>query len=317
MADPVSIRKQSTEQTEFGNRAMSQLQNLYRDRFGLAGRPFSGLADAEVFHLAPPHLRAQATLEYGLLSGAPFCVLTGEAGSGKTSLLLNLMQRTPDDLRIAMVAGLRRGGGSVLPWILQALGAEVETDTPETALHARVQDMLIAEYAAGKRVVLVLDEAQNLSADALDELRMLSNINTARDQLLQIVLAGQPALRDRLRAPDMAGLAQRVAAWGHLDTLDRAALDGYVGARLAAAGGPEDLFDAEALDLIQAATGGLPRPVNQLCELALVYAMTDEGADGVDGDTVRQVLSDGLFMTPLPQPDRPSTRAGRLRLAAG
>ncbi|SFJ73833.1 ExeA family protein [Jannaschia pohangensis] len=277
---------------------MSQIQTLYKNHFGMTGRPFSGLADATVFHWGPAHVRAQAALEYGLISGAPFSVLTGVAGSGKTSLLLNLLETAPDDMRVAMVLGLRRGGGSVLPWILQALGEEVPDGASETTLHSRIQNLMISEYAAGRRIVLIFDEAHNMSADALDELRVLSNINTARDQLIQIVLAGLPALRDALQDPDMAGLAQRVAAWGHIDTLDRDTLTGYVSTRLAYAGAPEDLFTADALDLVFEATAGLPRPINQLCELALVYAMTSDGPF-IDAEVIRQVLDDGLFMRPV------------------
>ncbi len=296
---------------------MSQLQSLYKDHFGMTGRPFSGLADGSGIWWGKAHIRAQAALEYGLLSGAAFVVLTGAAGSGKTSLLLNMIETATDDLKIAMVSGLRRGTGSVLPWILQSLGEDITGDEAETELHGRVQNHLIGEYAAGRRVVLILDEAQNLSTDALDELRVLSNINTAQDQLVQIVLCGQPTLRDHLRAPEMAGLAQRVAAWGHLAELDRATLDGYVGMRLASAGGPEDLFEPEALDMIHAATGGLPRPINQLCELALVYAMTG-GGDKIGPEAITQVLEDGLFLSPLPPvPAPPTPRESRLRLAAG
>ncbi|WP_179378116.1 ExeA family protein [Jannaschia marina] len=293
---------------------MSQLQTLYKEHFGMTARPFSGLADAEVIHWGRSQVRAHAALEYGLMSGAAFTVLTGAAGSGKTSLLLNLADHAGDDVRIALVSGLRRGVGSVLPWILQSLGEDVAEEAPETALYTRIQDLLIAEYAAGRRTVLCFDEAQNLSAAALDELRVLSNINTARDQLLQIVLCGQVALRDTLRGPEMAGLCQRVAAWGHLDPLDRADLEGYVATRLRSAGGPEDMFDAAALDSILEATGGLPRPVNQLCELALVYAMTGGGA-AIGDAVIAQVLEDGLFLPP-PRHDTPN-RDGRLRLAVG
>lgn len=294
---------------------MSLLQNLYKDHFGMSGRPFCGLADGAVIHWGSAHVRAHAALEYGLLSDAAFVVLTGAAGSGKTSLLLNFINNAGDDLKVAMVSGLRRGAGSVLPWILQSLGEKVSGEETETALHSRILDLLIGEYAAGRRVVLILDEAQSMSAEALDELRVLSNINTARDQLVQIVLCGQADLRDRLRAPEMAGLSQRVAAWGHLDPLDRTTLESYVATRLAAAGGPEDLFESDALDMIQTATGGLPRPINQLCELALVYAMTGGGTK-IDAAAIAQVLKDGLFLSPAPS-DRPAPRQSRLKLAVG
>ncbi|CTQ49344.1 ExeA family protein [Jannaschia donghaensis] len=297
---------------------MSQLQSLYKEHFGMAGRPFSGLADASVIHWGTAQVRAHAALEYGLLAGAAFTVVTGDAGSGKTSLLLHMVETAPDDLNVTLVAGLRRGGGSVLPWILQAMGQDVAAAETETALYTRIQDLLIGEYAAGRRVVFVFDEAQNLSIAALDELRVLTNINTARDQLLQIVLCGQPALRGLLQSPELGGLAQRVAAWGRLTSLGREDLDGYIGMRLASAGGPEDLFTEDALDLVHAATGGLPRPINQLCELALVYAMTGGGAK-IGANAIQQVLEDGLFMPPAPPvpPEPVRSRDGRLRLAVG
>lgn len=300
---------------------MSQLQNLYTEHFGMTGRPFSGLADGDVIHWGQSQVRALAALEYGLMAGAAFTVITGAAGAGKTSLLLHLIDNADDSLKIAMVTGLRRDAGSVLPWILQALGEGVTGDEAETVLFTRIQDHLIEEYAAGRRVVLVFDEAQNLSVAALDELRVLTNINTARDQLVQIVLCGQPALRDVLQRPDLAGLDQRVAAWGHLGALTREDLDGYVVTRLKAAGGPADLFTGAALDLVHEAAQGLPRPVNQLCELALVYAMTGGGAK-IGTDSIGQVLEDGLFLPPAPSaatapPGHAIPREGRLRLAAG
>ncbi|SDY33031.1 type II secretion system protein A [Jannaschia faecimaris] len=284
----------------------------------MTGRPFCGLTDAHVIHWGTAQIRAQAALDYGLMAGAAFTVITGEAGSGKTSLLLNMVENAAESVKVAFVQGLRRGGASVMPWILQSLGHEVTGDEAETVLYTRVQDLLIEEYAAGRRVALIFDEAQNLSTAALDELRVLTNINTARDQLVQIVLCGQPTLLAHLQSPDLGGLSQRVASWGHLNPLSRTDLDGYIGTRLASAGGPEDLFTAEALDMIQEATGGLPRPINQLCELALVYAMTGGGAE-IDAPVVRQVLEDGLFMPPaIPAPPEPvKPRDGRLRLAVG
>lgn len=297
---------------------MSQLQSLYKEHFGMIGRPFSGLADAAVIHWGTAQIRAQAALEYGLMAGAAFTVITGEAGSGKTSLLLNMAENAAADLKVSLVAGQRRGVGSVLPWILQSMGQDVTGEEAETVLYSRVQDLLIEEYAAGRRVVLIFDEAQNLSIEALDELRVLTNINTARDQLVQIVLCGQPALRARLQSPELAGLGQRVAAWGHLNALSREDLDGYITTRLHAAGGPEELFTASALDLVHEATRGLPRPINQLCELALIYAMTGGGAK-IGTTAIRQVLEDGLFMPPAPEipPNTVKPRDGRLRLAVG
>ncbi|WGH77274.1 ExeA family protein [Jannaschia ovalis] len=299
---------------------MADVEDLYRAQYGMDGRPFGVLADAELSYCGPGVVRAHAALEYGLMTGAPFIVLTGDAGTGKTSLLLRIMADADPAQRVVLMSGLRQGTGSVLPWVLQALGEDIAADAAPTELFTRLQDALIAEYAAGRRMVLVVDEAQSLSTAALDELRILSNINTAADQLLQVVLSGHSLLRDRLRAPELLGLAQRVGVWAALPPLSRAALADYVAARLAAVGGAEDLFEPAALSLIHSVTSGLPRSVNQLCEMTMIFALS-ETAPTIGAALVQQVLEQDMFLAPLAAaPDRPSgpaTRPGRLRLASG
>lgn len=292
---------------------MTRVQDLYSQHFGMTGRPFSPLADASTLYWSSAHTRAYGALEYGLFASTPFCVLTGIEGSGKTSLLLRLMHDAGDENRIAMVGGLRPDVASVIPWILQALGGDVSSGATEVVRFGQLQDALISEYAAGRRTVLIFDEAHDLGDAALDELRLLSNINTANDQLLQVVLCGLPPLRDRLRRPRHAGLAQRVGAWGHLDVLDADGTADYIVDRLSAAGAPMDLVTGEASDLIHDACAGTPRLINQLAELAMIYMMTG-GVDRVDAGVIRQVLSDGLFVTSLPTR---TTDRSPLRLASG
>ena len=291
---------------------MSKVQDLYSHHFGMTGRPFSPLADSRTVHWSSSHTRAYGALEYGLFASTPFTVLTGAEGSGKTSLLLKLMADASEENRIAMVAGLRPGIGSIIPWVLQALGEDVAADASEVSLFGQLQSVLIDEYAAGRTTVLIFDEAQNLGDAALDELRLLSNINTAQDQLLQTILCGLPVLRTTLRSSRHAGLAQRVGAWGHLDALDEDGTAEYLVNRLAAVGGRLDLIESAASDTIHQACGGTPRLINQLSELAMIYAMTS-GADQVTEATVRQVLADGLFVATLPNGESPAA----LRLASG
>ena len=298
---------------------MADVQDLYREHYGMDGRPFGVLADAQLSYAGPRVVQAHAAMEYGILTGAPVMVLTGDPGTGKTSLVLRLMEEADTALRMVLLCGMRQAGGSVLPWILQALGETGAASLPDTEQFTRLQDLLIAEYAAGRRMVLIVDEAQSLSDLALDELRLLSNINTARDQLLQVLLVGHSALRDRLRQPDMQGLAQRVGIWAAMPPLAPEEMEAYVGARLARMGGPEDLFEPEALALVHAVTAGLPRAINQLCEMALIFGLTDK-AGTVGADAVRTALDRGMFLAPLPMAGDHAGHTApprRLRLASG
>lgn len=272
---------------------MSQMDDILRTRFGFTARPFSPLADASVFYWSTRHTRACAALEYGLLSGAPFSVLTGPSGCGKTALLLRLIEGAGKGFRIVRTdAGL--GGEPILTWILQALEAPPAQGGIAEAV-ATLQDSLIEEYAAGLTTLLIIDEAHNLSDMDLESLRLLSNINTASDQLLQVVLSGQPSLRDRLATPDLAGLAQRIAIWSSVDALDLLGTVEYVADRLRGAGVSPDLFDSAALALIHTATGGIPRQINTLCELALIFAMPED-ENQVSVGPLRQILTEGFFM---------------------
>jgi type II secretory pathway predicted ATPase ExeA len=161
-------------------------------------------------------------------------------------------------------------------------------------LFSRFQTFVISEYAAGHRVILIFDEAQNLDRAALEELRMFTNINTGRDVLLQLVLVGQPELRDIVGRKDMRQFAQRVAALFHLPAMDLPTMRDYIQHRLKVAGRTRRLFTADAVTLIHEKTGGVPRMVNRLCDLALVYAFT-AGRKSVDPAIINDVLQDGAF----------------------
>ncbi|NHX28315.1 AAA family ATPase, partial [Escherichia coli] len=156
------------------------------------------------------------------------------------------------------------------------------------------QKYLIQEYAAGHPVILVFDEAQNLSRESLEELRMFTNINANKDELLQLVLVGQPELRDIVRRDDLRQFAQRVAASFHLSAMDRQTVTAYIAHRLKTAGAERNLFHEAACELIYQVTGGVPRLVNQLCDLAMVYAFS-KNQKTVTLVTVQEVLDDGAF----------------------
>jgi type II secretory pathway predicted ATPase ExeA len=175
-----------------------------------------------------------------------------------------------------------------------SLGQPAAADETYVDHFARFQNFMIAEYAEGRRVILIFDEAQNLSREALEEIRMFTNINSGKDELLQLVLVGQPELRDIIERADMRQFAQRVAASFHLPAMDLATMTDYVRHRLKVAGASDRIFDKDAIEAIHHLTAGVPRLVNRLCDLALVYACAKE-KKSVTRATIQQILDDGAF----------------------
>jgi type II secretory pathway predicted ATPase ExeA len=273
---------------------MNSSLNIYTDFFGLSERPFSLVPDPDFLFWSEAHSWAFTMLEYGIVTRAPITLITGEVGAGKTTLVHHLIRTMEEDVRVAMIANASGGRGELLRWILQSLGEPAAATETYVDLFSRFQQLLIDEYAAGGRVVLIFDEAQNLSRDALEELRMFTNINANKDELLQIVLVGQPELRDTVNRPDLLQFAQRVSSAFHLAAMDRRTVAAYIAHRMQVAGAQHEVFNTEACDAIFDVTGGVPRLVNQLADLCLVYAFTAE-IPHVNALTVEVVLSDGVF----------------------
>lgn len=267
---------------------------LYSEFFGLTFRPFNLVPDASMIFWSPIHKRAFSILEFGIMSRAPITLITGEIGAGKTTLLQALLKRIDDEVTIGLVSNAQGGRGELLQWILNALGVPVAEDTSYVAMFQMLRDFLVEEYADGRRVILIFDEAQNLSIEGLEELRMLTNVNSNKDELVQLILVGQPELRDMVQSPSMKQLAQRVAASFHLDVMEAETVRGYIRHRLQAAGGTGDEFTDEACEIIHRETGGVPRLVNQLCDFSMLYAWSGD-TKVVDRATVQQVLDDGVF----------------------
>ncbi|GAB4273747.1 MAG: AAA family ATPase [Pararhodobacter sp.] len=273
---------------------MSQALSYYLDHFGLRERPFALAPDPEFIYWSAEHRGAYAMLDYGLSTRAPITLLTGEIGAGKTTLLHHFISSLEDDVTIGLISNARPGVNDILRRVCAALSLEVGQGADIADLFSVIQTFLLDQHRQGKRVLLVIDEAQNLNRDALEDLRMLTNINAGREEVLQLLLVGQPELRAMVRRADLVQFAQRVAASYHLPRLDPVATAGYIAARLKTAGGKPGIFSRQAADLIHEATGGVPRLVNQLCDLALTYAYA-EGAPMVKRDTVQRVLDDGVF----------------------
>jgi type II secretory pathway predicted ATPase ExeA len=266
----------------------------YLDHFGLRERPFALTPDPAFIVWSAEHRGAQAMLDYGLSARAPITLLTGEIGAGKTTLIHHLIDTLDDDITTGLISNARPGVNDVLRRVCAALGVAVAPGADSSDQFAAIQDFLLTEHRAGRRVLLIIDEAQNLTRDALEDLRMLTNINAGRDEVLQLLLAGQPELLATVRRPDLVQFAQRVAASYHLPRLDLAATAEYVATRLKIAGGQPGIFSRQAAAAIHAATQGVPRLINQLCDLGLTYAFAQK-QPMVTRATIEQVLGDGVF----------------------
>ncbi|MGF1553670.1 MAG: ExeA family protein [Paracoccaceae bacterium] len=263
---------------------------MYEQFYGLKHRPFLTVPDPRFLYWSGGHELAYTMLRYGVETRALITVITGEIGAGKTTLLRHLMNELPEDVTMGLVSNMQEGRGDLLQWALMALDVDFRDDEAYVRLFKRFQDFVIDRYADGRRVMLVVDEAQNLSVKQLEELRMLSNINADQDELLQIVLVGQPQLRELLARPELVQFAQRIAADFHLPRLSNEDVRAYIGHRMRVAGASDVVFPGRTCDLIADATGGTPRLVNILCDLALVYGFSCE-REVIDEDLLWEFLS--------------------------
>ena len=275
--------------------------DFYTAYFGFSERPFSLSPDPDFLFFSKAHTRAFSVLEYGLMTHAPLTVLTGEVGMGKTMLLQALLRQVGEDVTLGLISNAQGDRGDLLRWVLNALNVPLPEATDYVSLFQHFQTFVIDEYAAGRHVVLIIDEAQNLGADMLEELRMLTNINSGKDELLQIILAGQPELREIISRTELRQFAQRVTATYHLEPFTRADTAAYIRHRLKQVGGTGDEISAQAITRIHLEAEGIPRSINKLCDLALVYAAR-AGARRVGKPVVSELIRDGLILKPAPPP---------------
>lgn len=284
------------------NSQMARSLNLYTDYFCLTERPFSLLPDPDFLYWTNDHKRAYTMLEYGVTTRAPITLITGEVGAGKTTLLQYLLHNLDDHVTVGLVSNVHEGRGDLLRWVMMALEIPVDKDADYVDRFDAFQRFLIAEYAAGRHVLMIFDEAQNMPQKSLEELRMLTNINSNKDELLQLLLIGQPELRDIIRRPDMKQFAQRIASSFHLSHMDQKTVYSYIVHRLEKAGGSAHMFSREASDLVHEITGGTPRLVNQLCDICMLYAAISE-REIVGVEHVKAVLRDGAYFSPDQSPE--------------
>jgi general secretion pathway protein A len=263
---------------------------MYERFYGLQENPFTLTPDPAFLYMGRQHQHALTLLEYALQQGSGFALVSGEIGSGKTTVVNYLLSRVQRGLRIGVMNNTHPGIGSLLPWVMQCFGGQCLPSSASEQYEEFAQ-FLEREHHGGRRAVLIIDEAQNLTTDGLEELRVLSNLNSGKALLLQTILVGQPELRTTLRSRRMKQFAQRIAMDYHITPLCLADTHEYIRHRLKVAGGNPDLFSPAARALVHKSSDGVPRLINQVCDTALVYGFGEQ-SQLIGKEIIGQVLVD-------------------------
>lgn len=252
---------------------------MYLDFYRLKEKPFKIIPDPDYFYMSPWHQQAMTHIEYGLMSGDSLILLTGDAGTGKTSLIYKLIAGMGDDTIVGVLFNTAVAGDRIMEMILRELeGSVPDNPTPSSCLEA-LQEFLLDVYGKGeKRVLLVLDEAQNLSDQALEQVRMISNIHTGKENLLSVLMVGQSGFRERLRKARYSQIVQRIVVSAHLSRLREQEVIDYIYYRLRQGGAadPQAIFTDDALKAVYEYSKGIPRNINLICEGSLVYGFADD-----------------------------------------
>ena len=251
---------------------------MYTSFFGLSEKPFAITPDPRYLYLSERHAEALAHLLYGINESGGFIQLTGEVGTGKTTVVRTLLSRVPHHADVAVILNPRMTPVEFLLTICEELGLAIpdaDRDSVKQLVDALNRRLLTA-HAEGRRIIVIVDEAQNLSAEVLEQVRLLTNLETPTQKLLQIILIGQPELRDLLDRTELRQLAQRITGRYHLEPLSREETKGYVRHRLKVAGAPGEIFPPSALAEIHRLAGGIPRVINVTCDRALLGGYTQE-----------------------------------------
>lgn len=277
---------------------------MYLEFYGLKEKPFNILPDPDFFYLSQWHQQAITHIEYALMNGDSLILLTGDAGTGKTSIIYKMVLERREDTHIGVIFNSAVGGDHIVEMILTELEAELpENPTPAACLDA-LQQFLLDIYTRGeKKVLLILDEAQNLSDDALEQVRMISNLQAGKDNLISILMVGQSGFRARLRKARYSQIVQRIVVSAHLSKLRDQEVVEYIQYRLKQGGAcdPGTVFTEEALLKVSEYSYGIPRNINVLCEGALIYGFADDikpVTPEVVESYARERIDDGLLTVP-------------------
>ncbi len=283
---------------------------MYTAFFGLREKPFDLLPNPDFLYPSRAHKRALTYLTHGIKERAGFILLTGEVGSGKTTLIRNMIRSQLRDSVLSKVFNTRVDSLQLLVQINGDFGLETDGRDKATLLRD-LNDFLIEQYAQRRQAVLIIDEAQNLSAEILEEVRMLSNLETDRDKLLQIILVGQPELREILARPGLLQLRQRIQINCHLQPLSAAEVREYILFRLEKAGNKTALiFDDDAVEAVATYSRGIPRLVNILCDYIMIDAYSSQTRN-IEGSVIHELAADLSFEAQYwnPEPEKPEVAA--------
>jgi general secretion pathway protein A len=270
-----------------------QIEIMYQDYFGIEENPFSLTPDPRYLYMARGHQEALAHLLYGVKEGGGFVLLTGEVGTGKTSVCRCLLEQLPDEAQVALILNPRQNEVELLSNICDELGIDGPPADSVKTLVDRLNQRLLSLHAEGRHAVLIIDEAQNLSPAVMEQVRLLTNLETDKRKLLQIIFIGQPELGDLLNRQDLRQLAQRISARFHLDPLSAAEARDYIAHRLAVGGIGHEIFTAGARAEIYKRSRGVPRLINSLCDRCLLAAYVQE-ARLIDRKIVRAAAAEVL-----------------------
>ncbi|MFT5452184.1 MAG: general secretion pathway protein A [Enterobacterales bacterium] len=279
---------------------------MYDKYFGLTDKPFSIAPDPRYLFMSEQHREALAHLVYGVGDGGGFVLLTGEVGTGKTTVCRCLLEQLPEHTRLAFILNPKLSTTELLATVCDELHIEYPNDANLKLLNDALNEFLLTSHAQGLKIVLMIDEAQNLSTETLEQIRLLTNLETNKEKLLQIILIGQPELKDLLAKHELRQLAQRITARFHLRPLTLDECEAYILHRLEVSGFNDSLlFDAKAIKELYKRTGGVPRLINVLCDRSMLgayarnlkqvsQAMIKQAASEVMGGEVHEVQADTI-----------------------
>lgn len=270
---------------------------MYTEYFGLSAKPFELLPNPKFLYLSKGHRKALSYLQYGVQEHAGFTLLTGEVGSGKTTLVRDIINKISSDTTLAMVFNTRVDPHQMIAMINEDFGLEV-AGKDKIQLLRELNDFLLDECHNGRQPIIIIDEAQNLSADALEEIRMLSNLEADSFKLVQIILVGQPELKQIIARPSLRQLRQRISISCHLNPLNREETEEYIFHRLSTVGNRDCVsFKDGAIDLIYRFSTGIPRLINLICDFILLSAFVEETRE-IDVDLVEDAVNELSFENP-------------------